>query len=101
VSTLPSRDAFAESVNTSFAARSDEHPAFALELVSVTSHASSEVQESFSLTFRAPQDAPSVQGIYRLEHQTLPAMDIFLVPVKRDDSGVSFEAVFNYLLARS
>jgi hypothetical protein len=101
VSALPSRDAFVESVNTSFAARSDAQPVFMLELVSVTSQVSSETQESFSLMFRAPVDAPSVQGTYRLEHQTLPGMDIFLVPVKRDDNGISFEAVFNHLLARS
>jgi hypothetical protein len=34
------------------------------------------------------------QRIYRLEHDELGALDLFLVPIGRDDSGVRYEAVF-------
>jgi hypothetical protein len=51
--------------------------------------------------FRAPADVPPEQGSYRLEHQSLSAMELFLVPVKRDATGVFFEAVFNTLPVRS
>jgi hypothetical protein len=101
VSGRPSRESFAERLNTRFAMRADDAQPFEAELIDVKSLASGELQESFSLMFLAPVDVPPSQGSYRLEHETLPASDVFLVPVKRDDDGLYFEAVFNYLLARS
>src|SRR5262245_37153288 len=47
----------------------------------------------FSLYFLAPVLLP--QQIYRLTHEGFPEpLDIFLVPVARDASGVTHEAVF-------
>jgi hypothetical protein len=34
------------------------------------------------------------QRIYQLHHQRLGALDIFLVPIKRDANGTTYEAVF-------
>jgi hypothetical protein len=101
VSALPAREAFAERLNTTFAARAEDGQAFELFLIDVESLASSDFQESFSLLFRAPLDAPPAQGTFALAHESLPAMDVFLVPVKKDDGAVYFAAAFNYLLSRS
>ena len=47
----------------------------------------------FSLFFLAPIVLP--QQIYRLAHEGFPEpLDIFLVPIARDASGVTHEAVF-------
>jgi hypothetical protein len=66
-----------------------------LELISVKDVGSSERQKQFSLRFLGPSEAPISQGIYRVDHDTLGALDLFLVPIGRDDSGVTYEAVFN------
>ncbi len=52
--------------------------------------------EPFSLLFTGPPQPILEQRIYRLEHLELGPLDIFLVPVGRDDSGsLCYEAVFN------
>jgi hypothetical protein len=56
------------------------------------------VQECFTLLFRAPVTAPNEQGLYTLRHATLGDVELFLVPVKKNDEGLFFEAVFNRLL---
>jgi hypothetical protein len=48
----------------------------------------------FSLVFRGPVDPVLAQRIYRLEHETLEQMEIFIVPIARDEAGTSYEAVF-------
>lgn len=49
----------------------------------------------FSLVFVAEHQAPLPQRIYRVEHDTLGALSIFLVPIGRDARGVSYQATFN------
>jgi hypothetical protein len=51
-------------------------------------------REQFSLHFHGPRDPVLPQSIYRLENATMGSMDVFLVPVARDDDGVTYEAVF-------
>jgi hypothetical protein len=48
----------------------------------------------FSLTFEAPPEPALPQSIYRLEHPQQGAMDLFLVPIGRQRSGLQYEAVF-------
>lgn len=49
----------------------------------------------FSLTFQAPPEVKPVEGTYRLEHNQLGTLEIFLVPVAGDQEGTDFEAVFS------
>lgn len=51
--------------------------------------------ESFSLLFHGSPRAPVQQGIYRIEHPSLGAFELFLVPVGRGVRGQDFEAVIN------
>ena len=51
-------------------------------------------REQFSLHFRGPHLPALPQRIYRLEHGQLGTLDIFLVPIARDASGMTYEAVF-------
>jgi hypothetical protein len=51
-------------------------------------------REQFSLHFRGPATPPLVQQTYRLEHAQLGALEIFLVPIRRDAAGMIYEAVF-------
>ncbi len=49
----------------------------------------------FALTFHGPPTLRLPQQIYRLDHSTLGAMEIFLVPIAADASASRFEAIFN------
>lgn len=66
-----------------------------IELIGVEDKSPSPRQEQFVLTFRAPHDAPPQQGIYQLEHASLGSGALFLVPIGRDQSGLTYEAIFN------
>lgn len=49
----------------------------------------------FALTFHGAPALRLPQRIYRLEHATLGAMEIFLVPIAADAKASQYEAVFN------
>ena len=53
--------------------------------------------ERFSLYFTGPGDFYLPQSIYRLEHDALGALEIFIVPVGKEKAGYRYEAVFNRL----
>jgi hypothetical protein len=73
-------------------------PVCALKLTDVIERTNTPRQETISLLFHGPV-APFVpQGIRRLKHSELGEMDIFLVPVGKEQDGFQYEAVFNRLL---
>lgn len=48
----------------------------------------------FSLLFHGPAEPLLPQGTYRFEHPSLGAMEIFIVPLGRDEHGAVYEAFF-------
>lgn len=52
-------------------------------------------RESFSLLFLGPPHPLLPQRMYAFEHDVLGRLEIFIVPIARDDRGVSYEAIFN------
>jgi hypothetical protein len=51
--------------------------------------------EPFSAFFRGPLESILPQRIYKVEHDQLGALEIFLVPIGPDGQGMGYEAVFN------
>ncbi len=51
--------------------------------------------ESYSLLFQGPSDIFLEQAIYRLEHDEMDPVDLFLVPTAGDDAGYDYEVVVN------
>jgi len=49
----------------------------------------------FSIILRGPRDRRLPQMIYKVQHEKLGEMEIFLVPVAVDENGYHYEAVFN------
>ncbi len=49
----------------------------------------------FSLIFLAPNACLLPQRLYRLDHEKMGALTIFLVPIGRNADGVSYQALFN------
>jgi hypothetical protein len=69
----------------------DEGPAFEVELIEVTEIPREPGGRTpFSLVFQGGPNPPLPQQIYRVEHEKLGELDIFLVPIAVD----RYEAVF-------
>lgn len=49
----------------------------------------------FSLVFIGPNDPMLLQAIHRMTHDEMGALEIFLVPIGKDERGYSYQAVFN------
>jgi hypothetical protein len=95
--TFPTKEKFAGQVHKTFRTSTSENPGFEVSMVEFKDIADTETVETFSLLFRAPADVAALQGTYRLENDDIGPLDIFLVPIRKDDSGLFFEAVFNRL----
>jgi hypothetical protein len=52
-------------------------------------------RQPFSLVFNGPPGPVLPQRVYRLAHERLPVLDIFLVPIAASATGVRYQAVFN------
>lgn len=100
MNSLPTREDFSDSLNTVFQVSSDGNVDFEMTLVEVKTIVSNKIQECFSLLFRTTaNDAPPLQQLFKLKHDDLGEMQLFLVPIKKNEEGLFFEAVFNKLLA--
>jgi hypothetical protein len=90
---------FAKHVGSKFLVNLDQQ-ALELELVEVKSYLSSPTDqagmERFSLFFRGPREIQLPQRSHVLNHESMGATEIFLVPIAVDDQGFRYEAVFNY-----
>lgn len=88
---------------TSFTIRNGSEAASQLELIEVKSlkieddNRDSQFRaEPFRLTFRSPKKTEYYeQQMFKLSHEVLGELDMFLVPIGPDDEGMLYEAVFN------
>ena len=67
-----------------------------LELTGIEDRSTDEV-EAFSLFFRGPRQRLFDQGNYRLRHEALGEVDLFLVPIldpRPPDDRIAYQAVF-------
>ncbi len=75
-----------------------DEPPFDAELIEVTSTGQAPAgggRAPFSLVFRSDPDHQALsQRIFRVDHAELGALDIFLVPIGPDASGMRYQAVF-------
>jgi hypothetical protein len=98
VSETLSKEAFAENLNTKFRINFESSKAAEIELVEVMEARSTSRQQQFSLFFRGPLEYLLPQGTYHMEHEKMGALDLFIVPIGREQEGFRYEAVFNYVI---
>jgi hypothetical protein len=91
---------FVAQLNSVFRVTCPDAQVIELELIDAREGPKSEVQESFSVVFRAPRDAPQVPGLYSFEHEKMQPMQLGLSPFKMDQDGLYYEAIFSRLLKR-
>ena len=53
------------------------------------------VRQPFSLLFRSASPVVLPQRIYWMENATMGKLGIFIVPIGRDQAGVTYQAIFN------
>ena len=89
---------FAEQVDSKFIMHYGNGQEVELRLLSATDIGSSGRQVQFSIIFQGPANAPRFQSIFKIEHEKLGKLDLFLVPIGRNSVGIKYEAVFNRLI---
>lgn len=57
-------------------------------------HGDGRPRAPFSLVFTGPFEPVMPQRIYRLEHQAVGALELFLVPIGRKERAIRYEAIF-------
>jgi hypothetical protein len=90
---------FAAHLGSAFRLRQPDGAALELVLLEATAHPHLPPQpgrrRGFSLVFRSALSGRLPQGIYRLDHEAVGAMEVFLVPIGPREGGMCYEAVFN------
>ncbi|MCU1265475.1 MAG: hypothetical protein JWM21_1793 [Acidobacteria bacterium] len=97
MSTSLTHEAFTAQLNTKFTIPLDEANRVELTLIEVSELQLSPRQEQFSIVFRGPLDMFLGQGMRPFDHDQMDRFELFLVPIKKDDEGFHYEAVFNRL----
>lgn len=88
---------FADKVRTKFRLHKDESNVIELELMNIQDGEIFPGQEQFSLMFKGPHEAYLPQQTYQLEHEGLGTLDLFLVPIGREQDGFIYEAAFSIM----
>ena len=86
---------FANNLQTKFKVSVDSDRVVELELKEVSEPKVSPRQEQFAIVFQGPSDSFLGQGTRLLDHALIGSFDLFLVPIRQDDQGFYYEAVFN------
>jgi hypothetical protein len=92
-----SMETFSALKNTGFHLYSGAVKIVKVELIEVKALKVRPKLNAFSLIFKGPADLALVQNTYRVKHKELRSFKLLVVPVKRDESGVYYEAIFNRL----
>jgi hypothetical protein len=85
-----------EQLNTKFRLSAEPETQVELELVEVQAHGDVAGQtERFSAIFRGPLGRFLPQSTYAMGHEKLGSVELFIVPIRQDNEGFYYEAVFN------
>lgn len=88
-------EAFTQHAGTKFQVQVDGNTGVELELAEVSEIKVYPRQEEFSLVFRGPSDAFLDQGVRSFTHDQMGQFELFIVPIRQDERGFYYEAVFN------
>jgi hypothetical protein len=89
------RDIFAHHLHTHFQIEDGVASSAVMELVEARVAPAPQGYEAFSIVFRGPSDPLLPQGMHRFHHDAIGTFDLFTVPIRRDQHGLYYEAVFN------
>jgi hypothetical protein len=90
-------EAFTQHAKTKFQVQIDENTPVELELAEISEIKLYPQQEQFAIVFRGPLNVPLEQGVRSFTHDQMGRFEIFIVPIRKDEQGFYYEAVFNRL----
>ena len=88
---------FTKHVNSKFQVENEENIPVELELIDVSELKLHPRQVEFSLEFRSPLNMFLNQGVHNLKHDQMGQFELFIVPIKQDEQGFYYQAIFNNL----
>ena|SRR5215203_3902362 len=88
---------FSKNANTKFQVQADENTQVELELTRISELKLHPQQEEFALEFRGPLNMFLDQGVRTFTHDQMGQFELFIVPIKQNEQGFYYEAVFNRL----
>jgi hypothetical protein len=86
---------FTQHANTKFQVQLDENTAVELELTEISELKTHPQQEEFGVVFRGPLNIFLGQGVRAVKHDQMGQFELFIVPIRQDQQGFYYEAVFN------
>lgn len=90
-------EAFRQQAGTKFQVKVGEDNAVELDLVEISEIKLHPGQEQFEIVFRGPLNAFLGQGVRPFMHDDLGQFEMFIVPIRQDEQGFYYEAIFNRL----
>ena len=82
-----------------FSVRPENEDDFEIDLIQVKligdGDPTKDTRQAFSLLFRGPTEHSLSQSLYRIENETLGELQLFLVPLGPDETGMLYDATFN------
>lgn len=91
-------EAFTKHLESKFQVRIETGTSVELTLIEVSELKLLPGQEHFSILFRGPGEVFLGQGTFLVEHEDLGRFALFVVPIRQDEQGYYYEAVFNRLV---
>jgi hypothetical protein len=88
---------FTKNANTNFQVEADENTQVELELTAVSELKLYPRQEEFTLEFRGPLNQFLGQGVRNFTHDQMGQFELFIVPIRQNEQGFYYEAIFNRL----
>jgi len=93
---------FVPQLGTEFICRAPDGAGYPLRLTEATAAGKttwkgagdSEPRTPFSLIFQGPADTFFPQSIYPLEHEAFGTLDLFIVPIGKEEEGFLYQAIF-------
>ena len=100
MSARPTEEDFRKHEGTKFRVLVEAPTPFELELTQVLSYNpqpnEQQNMERFSLRFAGPGDVMLRQGTYPFAHPELGELQLFIVPIGRNEHSFKYEVIFNY-----
>jgi len=90
-------EAFRQQAGTKFLVQVGEDSNVELDLVEISDVKLYPGQEQFDVVFRGPLNAFLGQGVRPFAHDEMGQFEIFIVPIRQDEQGFYYEAIFNRL----
>src|SRR5687768_15414872 len=94
-------EAFSQHAGTKYQVHVDENTGVELELTDVSELKVYPQQQEFAVLFRGPLDVYLGQGARLFTHEQMGQFEVFIVPVRQDEQGFYYEAVFNRIREQS